>query len=173
MSCICFQQYAILLFCLFFFMFHYYFYITPLHKNILMNNYSRVQDHSQEVRPIMRQGNVYTTEPKDTLLNPYAPPLQYNEHHQYKQIGFLKSETQDKKLFPLFGKPIHYRRDKWYYYTIYDNIKVPIYIKNRDCSTEGGCDSLNQGDLINVGGMNDIFITSLYKNSTLTYQPEI
>lgn len=164
---LCFEQYTILFIGVIFFFLNYYFYITPINKKITLQPYQ-----INDIHPIMRQGNVYTTEPKDTLLNPYAPPLQYNEPHKYKQIGYLKSETHDKKLFPLFGKPIHHRRDKWYYYTIYDNIKVPIFVNNRDCSTETGCDSLNNGDPINIEGMNDLFLTSLYKNNTLSYTPD-
>ena len=58
----------------------------------------------------------------DTVRNPYAPPIRYYED-TYKQLGFLSNHST--KLI-LFGKPAHYRRDKWYYYTIIDNIKLPI-----------------------------------------------
>lgn len=163
---LCFEQYTILFICLLFFIFIYY--IPPINKEIITHMTYKEND----IHPIIKQGSVYTTEPKDTLLNPYSPPLQYNENHKYKQIGFLKSETHNKKLFPLLGKPLHYRRDKWYYYTIYDNIKVPVFVNNRDCSTESGCDSLNNGDIINIDGINDIFVCSLYRNNTLSYNPE-
>lgn len=171
MACLC--QYTILLFSFFFFFFSYYFYVTPFAIHYEKHNQSQDTHNERQMYPIMRQDNVYTTQPKDTLLNPYAPPLQYNEPHHYKQLGYLKNESHDKKLFPLFGKPTQYKRDKWYYYTIYDNIKVPLFVNNRDCSTEIGCDYIQNGDLIHIEGIKDSFTTSLYKNNTLSYNPEI
>ena len=56
----------------------------------------------------------------DTVRNPYAPPIKYSEE-TYTQLGYL-SRGSAKHI--LFGKPAHYRRDKWYYYTMIDNIKL-------------------------------------------------
>lgn len=123
------------------------------------------------LRPIARPGISYNNHPSDTLLNPYSPPLQYNEPHQYKQVGYLKNSNYDNKLFPIFAKPIHLRRDKWYYYTIYDNIKIPIYSNGRKCVSEHGCDSLMNGDMVKIENMNDAFQVSMYDNHTLTYDP--
>ena len=123
------------------------------------------------LRPIARPGISYNNDPKDTLLNPYTPPVQYNQPHQYKQVGYLKNENYGNKMFPIFSKPVHLRRDKWYYYTIYDNIKLPIYSNGRKCSSEHGCDSLMNGDIIQLENMNDSFHVSLYDNHTLTYDP--
>ena len=76
-------------------------------------------------------------------------------------------------MFPIFSKPIHLRRDKWYYYTIYDNIKLPIYSNGRKCSSEYGCDSLMNGDIVQLENMNESFMVTLYDNHTLTYDPVI
>ena len=123
------------------------------------------------LRPIARPGLSYNKNPQDTLLNPYSPPVQYNEPHKYKQVGYLKNPHYGNKLFPIFSKPQHLRRDKWYYYTIYDNIKLPIYSNGRKCSSEHGCDSLMNGDVVQLENMNDEFHVSLYDNHTLTYDP--
>ena len=127
------------------------------------------KEKQKNIQVYSRPGIGYTNEPKDTLLNPYAPPLRYNEPNEYKQIGYLKSTTE--QLFPLFGKPSHLKRDKWYYYTIYQNIKVSLFLNNRDCSTEQGCDSLNNGDIVMVDGINQNLEVSLYKNNSLIYNP--
>jgi hypothetical protein len=127
----------------------------------------------QMLRPIASPGVSYNKNPSDTLLNPYAPPVRYNEHHAYKQIGYLKNEQYGNKLFPIFAKPVHLRRDKWYYYTIFDNIKLPIYSNGRKCSSEHGCDSLMSGDAVQLENMNDSFQVSMYDNHTLTYDPVI
>ena len=125
------------------------------------------------LRPIARPGITYNNNPQDALLNPYSPPVQYNAPHQYKQVGYLKNPNYGNKLFPIFAKPIHLRRDKWYYYTIYDNIKLPIYSHGRKCVSEHGCDSLMNGDSVELENMNDSFQVSMYDNHSLTYDPVI
>ena len=94
---------------------------------------------------------------KDTVRNPYAPPLRYYED-TYKQLGFLSSHST--KLI-LFGKPAHYRRDKWYYYTIIDNIKLPIEINKRKCTVQPGCDSVSNKDTVIVDGRE--YVVNMYE----------
>ena len=125
------------------------------------------------LRPISDPSISYNNNPKDTLMNPYSPPVQYNEPHSYKQIGYLKNNQYGNKMFPIFAKPVHLRRDKWYYYTIYDNIKLPIYSNGRKCSSEHGCDSLMNGDIVNLENMGESFTVTIYDNHTLTYDPVI
>ena len=125
------------------------------------------------MRPLARPGLSYNRNPSDTLLNPYSPPLTHNAPHAYKQIGYLKNDQYGNKLFPIFAKPVHLRRDKWYYYTIFNNIKLPIYSNGTKCSREHGCDSLMNGDTIQLENMNEAFQVSLYDNNTLTYDPVI
>ena len=88
---------------------------------------------------------------KDTVRNPYAPPIRYYEEGDYKQLGYLSNNT--RKII-LFGKAAHYRRDKWYYYTIIDNIKYQIEINKRKCSVQPGCDSVYSKDIVQVDGEN-------------------
>ena len=125
------------------------------------------------LRPIMDPRISYNQTPSDTLMNPYSPPLQYNQPHNYRQIGYLKNENQSTKMFPIFAKPVHARSAKWYYYTIYDNIKLPIYSNGRKCSSEHGCDSLMNGDQISLENMSEPYHVYLYDNHTLTYDPSI
>lgn len=93
----------------------------------------------------------------DTVRNPYAPPIRYYED-TYKQLGFLSNHST--KLI-LFGKPAHYRRDKWYYYTIIDNIKLPIEINKRKCTVRPGCDSVSTKDMVIVDGKE--YMVNLYE----------
>ena len=85
---------------------------------------------------------------RDTIRNPYAPPIRYYED-TYRQLGYLSNNT--RKLI-LFGKPAHHRRDKWYYYTMLDDIKMPIEINNRKCTVQPGCDSVSTKDVVMVDG---------------------
>ena len=94
---------------------------------------------------------------KDTVRNPYAPPIRYYED-TYKQLGFLSNNST--KLI-LFGKPAHYRRDKWYYYTIINDIKLPIEINKRKCTVQPGCDSVSTKDIVIVDGQE--YMVNLYE----------
>lgn len=144
------------------------------HNNLAPHvHYEKPQSSYDMLRPIMDPRISYNQTPNDTLMNPYSPPLQYNQPHNYRQIGYLKNENQSTKMFPIFAKPIHTRRDKWYYYTIYDNIKLPIYSNGRKCSSEHGCDSLMNGDQIFLENMNEPYHVYLYDNHTLSYDPSI
>lgn len=144
------------------------------HNNLSPHlHYEKPQSSYDLLRPIMDPRISYNNTPKDTLMNPYSPPLQYNQPHNYRQIGYLKNENQSAKMFPIFAKPIHTRRDKWYYYTIYDNIKLPIYSNGRKCSSEHGCDSLMNGDQIFLENMSEPYFVYLYDNHTLSYDPSI
>lgn len=146
---------------------HYHNNMPPhIHPNIPVSGYDML-------RPIADPRISVTNHPKDTLLNPYAPPVQYNEPHAYRQIGYLKNESMMNKMLPIFARPVHVRRDKWYYYTIFDNIKVPIYYRTRKCTSTHGCDELYNGEIVQVEGMKDDFVVYLYDNHTLMYDPVI
>jgi hypothetical protein len=92
----------------------------------------------------------YTNVPGDTLMNPYAPPLQpsiyrmpinvptnvgYNGLSSYRQVGILtphdkrngpnnnnnnNKHNHNDKILPLMGRPLFTNRDKWQYYTMSD-----------------------------------------------------
>jgi hypothetical protein len=96
---------------------------------------------------------------KDTVRNPYAPPIRYYEETEYKQLGYLTNQHNNTKVI-LFGKPAHFRRDKWYYYTIIDNIKYPIEINRKKCSIQPGCDSVSTKDVVQVDGIN--YMVTMY-----------
>lgn len=148
------------------------YYLEHKHHNS-SNHLDIVHQHPHQHHSHFPSSVILRHPQRDTLENPYAPPLRYNEPHTYKQIGYLKSDVHGNKHFPIFAKPIHLRRDKWYYYTIFDNIKLPIYKDGRKCSSEHGCDSLYNGDMIQLENMNDNFMVTTYDNNTLVYDPVI
>lgn len=141
-------------------------------KNHLMFNVSSSSGYDM-LRPLADPKVSVSSDPKDTLLNPYAPPVHVNQPHAYKQVGYLKNDSHGHVMFPLFAKPQHLRRDKWYYYTIYNNIKLPVYSKGRKCSSEHGCDSLYSGDTVTLENLPGNFQVSTYDNETLVYDPMI
>ena len=79
----------------------------------------------------------------------------------YQQIGMLykmrfliktkKGNNSETNILPLFGKPMYSNSSKWSYYTSSDkfnNVKIPINYKGRDCTDDYGCDEIYDGDLI-------------------------
>jgi len=101
-------------------------------------------------------------ESDDTIQNPYAPPLRRYQSIGYKQMGYLK---RGSRRIPFFGKQADAKRDKYYYYTMMDSIKLPVMINRRKCSVSPGCDSAYTGDLVNVDGSDwdlELYDTGMY-----------
>ena len=97
----------------------------------------------------------------DTVRNPYAPPLRYSED-TYTQVGYI-SRGNHKHI--LFGKPAQHRRDKWYYYTIIQDIKLPIEVNKRKCTVSPGCDSVSTKDKVTVDG--EEYSVTMYETDLL------
>ena len=137
--------------------------------------------------------NRFSSLNNDILLNPYEPPLkddayflkhsssstchnkncginiQTNIHQadiRYRQIGVLLPREEKFSILPLMARPLYTNRYKWQYYTLSDqnnSIKLPIYIKDRNCMNEYGCDELYTNDVAWVEGHNTHYKISLYE----------
>jgi hypothetical protein len=119
---------------------------------------------SPRLEPTLSDFNVKIVQDSlDTVRNPYAPPLKYNEN-TYSQVGYL---SRGSAKYILFGKPAHSRRDKWYYYTTIHDIKLPIEVNNRKCSVPPGCDSLSTKDKVKVDG--EEYTVTMYETELLYY----
>jgi hypothetical protein len=133
---------------------------------------------------------------RDPFNDPYAPPLQNADGiiyprsfadmrgipinietqglgTQYQQIGIL--ENGKDLILPLMGRRSMVGRDKWQYYTISNtgtlNTKLPVTFLGRSCSSENGCDNINNGDTVYVKGYNETFKATIYENNLLQYIP--
>jgi hypothetical protein len=84
--------------------------------------------------------------PRDMLRNPYLAPEREYASPEYTQIGYLQKDGR----LPLFGKPKDIRRDTWYYYTIQDGIKLPIYVNKKKSTDTNGVSSVSSGDTVMV-----------------------
>jgi hypothetical protein len=134
--------------------------------------------------------------PSSVFLNPHAPPLKNGMYHpgnssdprgvpiniptqstnsEYSQMGVLTRENGKETILPLMGRVLITNRSKFQYYTISDksNVKLPIYNKNKNSMNEYGCDELFNGDKVYVEGYRDVFIVSIYENSSPRYIPYI
>jgi len=96
---------------------------------------------------------------------------------QYSQVGILtKSGTNSEPLIlPLMGRLRITGRDKWQYYTIsnsgFVNTKLPIRVNGRSCTSEYGCDSINNGDTVYVEGYDSSFRVTMYDTAQFNYIP--
>jgi len=175
-----------------------YFYYTLIVKQTKMNpttdtNIIVVTPQNQNAG--MTTGGVSSR----TILDPYGPPLRNDGVYfpkdaadirgsipinmetrgtgmDYTQIGILtRNPGEEPLILPLLGRQPMTGRDKWQYYTIsntgFMNTKLPISVKGKSCTSEYGCDILNDGDTVYVEGYNTTFRATIYENSQFRYIP--
>ncbi len=131
--------------------------------------------------------------PGDFFMDPYTPPLKDNKFYSsrvgvpinvptstvdanYDSVGILTRTNGKEMILPLFGRPLHFGRDKWQYYAMSDknnNIKLPVSNGGKSCTGEYGCDSISNGDTVYVEGYNDTFKATIYENNVPRYIPYI
>uniref|UniRef100_A0A6C0ARQ3 Uncharacterized protein n=1 Tax=viral metagenome TaxID=1070528 RepID=A0A6C0ARQ3_9ZZZZ len=115
-----------------------------------------------------------------------APPSMYNNqinvqtrglNTSYQQVGILtkSSGNQENMILPLMGRRTMVGRDKWQYYTMSNtgniSTKLPISVNGRSCTSENGCDSINNGDVVYVEGYDSTFRVTVYENNLFQYLP--
>ena len=115
------------------------------------------ETHGRHV-PIMNPpiSVVLKDDPRDMLRNPYVAPERPVYSMEYTQIGYIQKHVR----LPLFGKPKDMRRDLWYYYTIQDGIKLPLYINKRKSTDIIGVSSVSTGDVVLLD--NQPWVVELY-----------
>jgi hypothetical protein len=138
---------------------------------------------------------------QDPFNDPYAPPLKSDGYFYpknfgdirgipvniesrglstgYQQVGILTrtNGVQGDMILPLMGRRSMSGRDKWQYYTISNtgniNTKLPVSLNGKSCTSEYGCDNINNGDVVYVEGYSDTFRATIYENNTFQYIPII
>ena len=135
----------------------------------------------------------------DIFNDPYSPPLKtdgvyfrrdsgdvigipvniqtHGTNMSYQQVGILTNSNgpNGQLIMPLMGRKLMTGREKWQYYTMATNgnmnTKLPISVNGKSCTSEYGCDSINNGDNVYVEGYNDTFKVTVYENSGFNYIP--
>lgn len=132
---------------------------------------------------------------QDPLQNDHAPPLKNIEFEEvayglpvnvktrgyegnYSQVGILTRKSGREQILPLMGRKSAGARDKYQYYTMTNdsgniNTKLPVSVNGRSCTSELGCDEINNGDNIYVEGFHDTFRATIYENRLFQYIPFI
>ena len=163
-------------------------------KNKLENTNQSINELKTITNHINNE-NHFTTNESERLHNPLMGPERSHPYSinrlgvhinirtrgyvpNYQQVGVLYQEGDDnnKKVFPLYGKPTYSGSRRWLYYTGNDNfsqVKLPIDNKGRSCQDDNGCDELSDGDSIDVVGYNDKFKVNIYNLDKPRYIPYI
>ena len=162
------------------------FYITRNNKTIIITQPTPSPVSNIPMMASEFNGNI--------LFNPMTPPLKDNAYlengccglrinqptqggcFQWKQVGILTRINGHEMILPLMGKPLINNRDKWQYYTISDQnnqLKLPVAVNGKSCTSDYGCKEIYNGDLIYVEGYNDSFRATIYENNTPRYIPYI
>ena len=78
------------------------------------------------------------------------PNLTSTAPETYRQVGFLT--RADSAPLPLYGQASLARRYRHFYYTLLPGtgIKVSVFVRQRDCMEDVGCEELNDGDEVLV-----------------------
>jgi hypothetical protein len=114
------------------------------------------------------------------MQRPYANQINIQTQGMttsYQQVGILtkSSNNQENMILPLMGRRIMTGRDKWQYYTLSNtgnlSTKLPINLNGRSCTSEQGCDSINNGDVVYVEGYQETFRVTMYENNLFQYLP--
>jgi len=187
---ICVENASMFFFIICLMIFCYFIYNTNSRTNIKQK--IEVSSNTNQ-NPTNRPGLFSWFQQRDTLLDPYAPPLRDERYQQtlvpinvstnigavdtnYRQVGILTPQNQSSKdsILPLMGRPLFVNRDKWNYYTIsnqHNNVKLPVSKGGRSCTNEYGCDKIYNGDTVYLEGVNEAYNVTVYDNDTIRYLP--
>ena len=149
------------------------------------------KDYERVINPLLppERRNQYIDPHSTVMVTPGVPiniPTRgYTGGAQ--QIGALyKQEASDETIkigdnnepviLPLFGMPTYNGSNKWMYYTATDKfnqVKLPITNKNRECNLDQGCDELYDGDIVTIPAYNGNFKVNKYQFDKPRYIPHI
>jgi len=129
--------------------------------------------------PMKSDGLFYPTTSNDVRGNIPVNQQTRGLNTGYQQVGILTRSTNgpNEMILPLMGRRSMSGRDKWQYYTMSNtgnlNTKLPVSLNGKSCTSEYGCDNINNGDVIYVEGYNDTFRVTMYENNLFQYLPAL
>lgn len=133
--------------------------------------------------PLKNSGYYHPTDTSDIRGLPQVSGIPVNVQTRglntdYQQVGILtRNNSHDDMILPLMGRRVMSGRDKWQYYTMTNagnlNTKLPISINGKSCTSEYGCDDINNGEVVYVEGYKDTFRVTVYENNLFSYIPSL
>lgn len=149
------------------------------------------KDHERIINPLLppERRNHYI-DPHSHIMVSEGVPINIptrGESGGFQQVGVLhKIQTTDSTMpvgrnsepviLPLMGAPTYNGSHKWTYYTAtdkYNQIKLPITNKNRQCDSEYGCDELYDDDEVTIPAYNGTFKVKKYEFDKPRYLPHV
>jgi len=150
-------------------------------------NFVSTQEEEQEQKQ-KQENHVYSVAVGDdvvlhTVESPVLKVLQQQhqglQQHQtgfleevqqvpFRKIGYLSAPSvfEEPLLLPLYGRPLHRRRDLWQYYTTKGEIQLPVRGQDGKLGNEEyGCDRWSTGDRVFVDGYPHFFDVRVYDSS--------
>jgi len=133
--------------------------------------------------PLKNNGYYHATDTSDIRGLPPTGGIPVNVqtrglNSSYQQVGILtRNNANDDMILPLMGRRVMSGRDKWQYYTMTNtgnlNTKLPISLNGKSCTSEYGCDDINNGEVVYVEGYKDTFRVTMYENNLFSYIPNL
>ena len=149
------------------------------------------KDHERIINPLLppERRNHYIDPHSHVMVSAGIPinvPTR-GESGGFQQVGVLhKIQTTDSTMpigrnsepviLPLMGSPTYNGSHKWTYYTAtdkYNQIKLPVTNKNRQCDSEYGCDELYDEDEVTIPAYNGTFKVKKYEFDKPRYLPHV
>ncbi len=149
------------------------------------------KDHERIINPLLppERRNHYIDPHSHVMVSSGIPiniPTR-GESGGFQQVGVLhKIQTTDSTMpigrnsepviLPLMGAPTYNGSHKWTYYTAtdkYNQIKLPVTNKNRQCDSEYGCDELYDDDEVTIPAYNGTFKVKKYEFDKPRYLPHV
>lgn len=131
----------------------------------------------------MGQDDMNDTPPR----KPFLPiNIRTRGQYDYTQIGVISAldyttpedspVLSGRHILPLYGRPTYQGSQKWNFYTTTDGfhlLRIPIFYKNRNCTTEQGCEELYDEDYVRVEEYGSTFKVRLYESNQYRYIPHL
>lgn len=186
---------CLLIFVILLFVSHYLYKMSANNPSPNLSGYPLEHPFRSRFHRNVKMGARLSNHPRDTLSNPYVPPLRDGNYfpsghpgHQgipiniptrgprteWRQLGILTRGDGEETILPLMGRPLYSNRQKWQFYSMSDknnSVKLPISKNGRSCSADHGCDEIFNGDTVYVEGYNDSFKATIYENNVPEYIP--
>lgn len=93
-----------------------------------------------------------------------GPPIKQYKPGYMQQMGIITGG--DGETFPLYGKEVRGRRDRYHYYTTTGGENLyPVSISHnaRDCMEDIGCEELYGNETVTVLGKTGSFTVNMYR----------
>lgn len=144
--------------------------IKQADQKIYINNIIPQDDTEKLEEPRRHYDSKFSTRKRMEINVPTR-----GEPPEYQQIGILTGEGNEN-IKPLYGRQTYRGSNQWNYFTSLDShlaTKIPVYLKDNDCTEERGCSELHKGDTVLMGENGNEYTASINGTKAPRYIPLI